>query len=282
MSSKLSIGFLDASGNFDFEDRFFGVGMLVVNEPGCLTDALHKIFQRILILSQDQRNQAVNRLIQSGNVDEVIRLLKKTKRFEMKYDRITPIKFALYKEAIDVFLKNPQCRFSCMIIDRNKEGFNRSFFNNSWNAYTSYVSTLVKREARNLIKQELFLVLDDISKPNSVSLPLEEIILRKAKHEDTLDEQNRAEIIGAIRIESHSNLLMQLNDILLGCVMLSFKMKVGVVSEKLIKRKGEVVYHLSSVLGKNILAETFTLHKPNYFSVWEVDFRKNKSGESDK
>jgi hypothetical protein len=63
---------------------------------------------------------------------------------------------------------------------------------------------------------------------------------------------------------------MQLSDILLGSVMFDVKKNAGILSNKLQRRKEEVVEVLRKGLGKPRLDEQFTVHKPVYFHVWNA------------
>jgi len=269
---KSLVGCIDASGNFDSKDRFFGVGLLVVEDVGVLTDKLHNIFQRLYALAQSQRDQRVEHLVQSGNAEEAVQMLRKAKRFEMKYEHITSTKEALYKEAVDVFLSNPNNRFTCAVIDRHAVGYNDGKFANSWEAYIGFVAMLAHRELRNLSDKELFLVADEVSKPRNAPLSLEDAIVQKVAYRCQYDKTGvpLGTLSGAVRIESHSNLLMQLNDILLGCSMFAYKRNAGMVGEKLERQKGGVVSHLENGIGHNVDGNDFTQHKPAYFSIWNV------------
>lgn len=276
MENEQLVSFIDASGNFDEVDRFFGVGMLTVENPGPLTDKLQLVFQRTLAISQSYRDQRLQGLISASKFQEAILMLKKTKRFELKYDRISPVKFAQYKEMIRIFLNSEQCRFSCMVIDRKSPEYNSKFFSTMWDTYTSYISTLVVPELCNFPNSKMFLVLDEVPKPKTSQLSLEETVIAKVEKRVLARQQSKglAKINGAIRIESHSNLLMQLTDVLLGCTMFEFKKKAGLVSENLKKQKEEVVKELLKGLNKSTLSGTFTEHKPVYFHVWEANWGK--------
>jgi hypothetical protein len=281
MTKKSLISFIDASGTFDSKDRFFGVGMLTVDNPGKLTDKLHLIYQRVLTISQRNREKVLNNLVEKKDYKTIISILKKSYHFELKFDRITPIKIPYYKEIIRLFLNNSKLRFSAMVIDKKKDNYNNKFFNTTWEAYTSYVATLIFNEIKNLSNYEIFLVLDEINKPKNVSLSLEETILEKIKKKFLkYDKEKICNVVNALRIESHSNLLMQLTDIILGAVMYDFKDKFGLLSQKLKNKKEEVVRELRDGFGVESLAFSFTKNKPVYFNVWEVEFKK--SGGSDK
>ncbi len=59
MNNKSLLSFIDASGTFDPKDRFFGVGMLTLENTGEITDKLHNIYQRVLAISQMNRDKAL-------------------------------------------------------------------------------------------------------------------------------------------------------------------------------------------------------------------------------
>jgi hypothetical protein len=175
------VSFVDASGTFNPNDRFFGVGMLTVENVGKLTDELHPIFQRVLAISQTYRNQKLDSLIKQNKYTEAIEMLKKTKRFELKFDRLTPVKFDQYKEIVRIFLNDGRNRFATMIIDRKHTNYDGSIFKTTWDAYTSYLAALVARELTNLSDKEMFLILDEISKPKTATKSLEETIMEKVE-----------------------------------------------------------------------------------------------------
>lgn len=269
---KQLVSFVDASGTFDTKDRFFGVGMLTAENVGQLTDKLYPIFQRVLAISQTYRNQTLDLFLKQNRYDQAIKMLKRTKRFELKFDRLTPVKFDQYKEVVRTFLGDGNNRFAVMVIDRQHKNYDDSIFRTTWDAYTSYLATLVVRELTNLPNQEMFLVLDEISKPKTIIKSLEETIKEKIDRQCArkYNNQKLCCIGGAVRIESHSNLLMQLCDVLLGAVMFDVKKNVNVLSDKLQRRKEEVVAILRNGLDKQRLDEPFTTHKPVYFHVWNA------------
>lgn len=274
MDNKALISFIDASGTFDPKDRFFGVGMLTVQKTGEITDQLHIIFQRVLVISQMNRDKALQSLIDKKDHKSTISMLKKTRHFELKFDRISSVKISQYREMIRLFLSNPNHRFSAMIIDKQKAGYDDNFFSTTWDAYTSYVATLVTRELINIPDEEMVLVLDQINKPRSAPQSLEDTILEKIqKRSLKYQDEKICQIVNAFRIESHSNLLMQLTDVLLGAVMYDFKYRKGLISRKLKLKKEEVVKELRNGLNISSLASTFTKHAPVYFHVWEIEFK---------
>ena len=81
-------------------------------------------------------------------------------------------------------------------------------------------------------------------------------------------------IFNVARLESHSSLMLQLVDILLGCVMYDFKQEVGLIAGKLAQRQELVVERVQEILGRDKLSEHFTASQPSYFNVWRVKWEK--------
>ena len=78
-------------------------------------------------------------------------------------------------------------------------------------------------------------------------------------------------VFGVSRLESHSSLLLQVVDILLGCVMYDFKKSAELISAKLSEKQEIVVNNLNEKFNSSTLAQNKTYHKPSYFSVWELN-----------
>ncbi len=244
--------------------------MLTVSNAGKLNDKLHLVSQRVAAISNSQKEQTLSQLKRDGDLDQIIRMLRHSRNFELKFDKITPTKVEQYKELIRIFLSDNSNRFVAMVIDKKEVGYNDNFFSTTWDAYTSYVATLVTHELVNLPNEEMFLVLDELPKPKAQKDSLEEIIVEKVdrqckrKHSD----KKLCALKNCIRIESHSNLLMQLCDVLLGAVMFDFKKNAGVLSEQLQIKKDPVVDILRTSLGRQSLDLPFTVNRPVYFNVW--------------
>lgn len=67
MNSRTLISFIDASGTFAQKDRFFGVGMFTLRNTGEITDKLHIIYQRVLAISQMNRDKTLHAFINNGD-----------------------------------------------------------------------------------------------------------------------------------------------------------------------------------------------------------------------
>lgn len=263
-------GFIDSSGIIN-QDRFFGVGLLFIKNIGGMVNELAKNYQAAFGVVKNNKESVINEMVSSGKSDEVIKMLKKSRRFEMKFDNVRPSTTEFYSRMIDIFFLDRDNRFSAMIIDKEVSGFDGSRIQDSWEAYTGYSATLVMREMRNLMADKLCIIVDEITKPNIKPLSLEETFLSKLKAKCSKIQQGKfSNVFGAISIESHSNQLMQLTDVLLGAVMYDFKKKAGLASNRMERKKEVLVQKLRGGIGKPTLAQSFTIHSPLYFSVFEA------------
>ncbi|MBI5220859.1 MAG: hypothetical protein HY978_03440 [Candidatus Liptonbacteria bacterium] len=270
-------GFIGSSGIIK-KDKLFGAGLLVVKDVGDMVDKLAKNCQPAYSAVKTNKDKVVTALLKAGKQDEVIRILSGSKRFEMKFDNVRPTTELYYKRMIDIFLSDADNRFSAMIIDKEEPGFDESFIDDAWEAYTGYSASLVVREMRNLVADSLCLVVDEITKPHNKPLSLEDTFLSKLRTKISREQNLKFDnIFGALSIESHSNVLMQLTDVLLGAVMYDFKKKCGSVSSEMERKKEGLVDKVRNSLGVDTLAHDFTKHPPVYFSVFEAKWQTKKN-----
>ncbi len=262
--------FTDSSGILK-SDRFFGTGLLVVKNVGDLSDKLYKNSQQPKAIVKVQKNTQIDQLIALGRTEEVIKMLKGNYRFEMKFDTISKVTLPYYERMIDIFLSDDENRFSAMIVDKQSPEFDVSTMGDAWETYTKYIAILVAREMKSLPSDdELCLIVDEISKPQDKPLSLEDTIMSKVREELTKDPAlDFNKVFGALTIESHSNLAMQLCDLLLGAVMYDYKKKSGMHSEKTIQKKEVFVQKLRSSLGIETLADEFVTTTKPYFTVFD-------------
>lgn len=263
--------FTDSSGILK-SDRFFGTGLLVVKNIGDLGDKLCKNSQPAKEKVKVAKNTRIDNLLLQKNFNEVILILRANSRFEMKFDHVGSKLLTPYFDTMfDIFLADQENRFSVMVVDKQNPNFDSTAMEDAWETYTKYVAILVVRELKNLpIEDELCLVVDEISRPRTKPLSLEDTILSKIREEVSKDPSldfNR--IFGVLSIESHSNMLMQLCDVLLGSVMYDYKKDNGLTSFRTESKKDLFVQRIRKTLGVSTLAKEFTDSSNAYFNVFE-------------
>jgi len=261
--------FVDSSGILA-RDRFFGVGLLVIRNVGDMIDKLVKNWQPAFSVSKNNKKVHIEKLIASGNKDEAIRILSSNSHFEMKFDNLRKSTEPFYKKMVDIFLSDQENRFSTMLIDKNNPSFSNSNTHDAWENYTYYTANLITKEMTNMPNDNMCIIVDEISKPANKSLSLENTILSKLRDETISNVDIKFDnVFGVLSIESHSNMLMQLTDVLLGAVMYDFKKDNGMTSELIEKRKDVFVDKIRQTFMVNTLAKNFEHTTQVYFKVFE-------------
>ena len=252
------------------KDQFFGTGILVVEKAGDMVDKLLKNSLPAKSVIKNNKKQAIDNLLTQGKKDEVISILRNNSRFEMKFDSLRPSTEVYFERMVDIFLSDSNNRFSAMVINKSRPNFDGNNIQDAWETYTKYAAHLVYKEMKNMPSYNFCIIVDEITKPRIKALSLEDTLLSKIRDEVIKDSSvNFSNVFGALSIESHSNLLMQLCDVLLGAVMYDFKKKSGITSDRTDKRKELLVSKIRQVLNVNSLAQDFTQTSSAYFNVFE-------------
>ncbi|MBI2327380.1 hypothetical protein HYU92_03575 [Candidatus Curtissbacteria bacterium] len=159
-----------------------------------------------------------------------------------------------------------------LVIDRQKKKSKGKWepVLNPWEVYIQQAAMLISNNIKNISPCQLCVFADDLTRPSDIKKSFERSLADAISFR--LKKQNIAnKIFGVNRLESHSSLLLQVVDTLLGCVMFDYKKQAGLISEKLASKQEVVVERLREKLEVKSLAQNKTYHKPNYFSVWEFN-----------
>jgi hypothetical protein len=265
--------FIDESGNLSTE-RYFGLGMLLINEVGPLYDVIKPYYDKVRDIARIQKEKTVNDLLASRRYEELAVIAKSSKKFELKFKFVNFTNNIIYKEIINTYFRFPNCRFSAAIIDRQDPNFKpNEAFSSPWYMYMSYAAMLLASNINNLGECRICVLADDLTKSRNIQETFEQALVDKIYSRLKQDGIERT-IFNVARLESHSSLMLQLVDILLGCVMYDFKKKTGLIAKKLVQRQELVVAGVREILGRNKLSEHFTANQPSYFNVWKVKWEK--------
>lgn len=270
---KNYFAFIDESGNLASE-RYFGLGMLLIDQVGLLYDALKPFSDKIRDSAKIQKEKTINDLMHNRNYEELAAIVRSSRKFELKFKYVNFTNNSVYRGLVKEYFKFPECRFSAAIIDREDPSFRpQEVFASPWFMYLSYAAMLLAANINNLDHCSVCVLADDLSRPKFVKTTFEEALAGKIA--DRLKDNGvERKVFNVARLESHSSLLLQLVDILLGCVMYDFKKNTGLIGEMLAQRQEPVVAEVRESLGRITLAEHFTSHKPSYFNVWKVRWQK--------
>jgi len=262
-------GFIDSSGIIK-KDKFFGAGLLVVKNVGDMVDKLAKNAQPAYADAKKTKDKFIEDMIAQGDKDTVIKILRNKHHFEMKFDNVRKTTELYYERMIDIFLSDKDNRFSAIVVNKDNPTFKGDSIEDAWETYTKYSAQLVVQEMKNMPDDKFCLVVDEITKPRNKPLSLEDSLLSKIRTTINSDASIQFEnVFGAISIESHSNMLMQLCDVLLGAVMYDYKKRAGLNSDKTEIRKEQLVKKIRNITKTDTLAKEIADGSLVYFSVHE-------------
>lgn len=265
--------FIDESGNLASE-RYFGIGMLLVEDAGSLYDAVKPFYDKARDIARAQKEKTIVDYLQNGKYEELAAIAKASKSFELKFKYINFTNNAVYSELVRKYFSFPECRFSAIIIDRQDKEFKpQEVFANPWSMYIGYSSLLLSGNINNLDDCGICVLADDLTKPKAITMTFEKALHSKIEQRLKQDGRSRR-VFNVTRLESHSSLILQLVDILLGAVLYDFKKQGGLISEKLFQRQDGVVAGMREILKRSTLAEHFTANSPSYFNVWKMKWKK--------
>lgn len=274
---KNYFAFIDESGNLSSE-RYFGLGILLLEQVGQLYDAIKPFYDKVRDLSKIQKEKTISDLLANKKFEDIAGIAKSSRKFELKFKYVNFTNNSVYRELVKEYFKFPGCRFSAIIIDRKDPHFRpEDIFASPWYMYLSYSAMLLASNINNLGRCNVCVLADDLSKPKDIPETFEEALTAKIESRLKKDSVSRR-IFNIARLESHSSLMLQLVDILLGCVMYDFKKQAGLISEKLAQRQEPVVIEVRDILKRKTLAHHFTVNRPSYFNIWQVSWKKQKGG----
>jgi len=271
--NKNYFAFIDESGNLASE-RYFGIGMLLVEDAGSLYDAIKPFYDKVRDIAKTQKEKTVNDYLQNGKHTDLAAIAKAGHGFELKFKYINFTNNAVYAELIRKYFEFSKCRFSVIVVDRQDKDFRpQEVFANPWSMYLSYSALLLAGNMNNLDTCSVCILADDLTKPKNITTTFEDALYSKITQKLKQDVHDR-EIFNVTRLESHSSLMLQVVDILLGAVLYDFKKSAGLISVKLEQRQEIVVQAVRRMLNRSTLAGHFTANKPSYFNVWKIKWKK--------
>jgi len=269
---KNYFAFIDESGNLKSED-FFGLGMLLVEDVGKLYDGVKSYYHKVKEISRLQKAKTVNDYFANKKYEDLAKIAASSQAFELKFKYVNSTNNSIYRDMIGKYFSFADCHFASIVIDRKDPKFHpEKLYTNPWEMYLSYAATLIAGTMGNLSSCNICVLADDLTKPKTIKNTFEEALTVKIKQKLKQDGSDR-NIFSVARLESHSSLMLQVVDVLLGAVMFDFKKERGLIAPKLLLRQEPVVEKIRNLIKVKTLAEHFTAHKPSYFNVWPIKWK---------
>jgi len=268
---KNYFAFIDESGNSS-QDRFFGLGLLIIDdEIGDFYDSMKSFYDKAKDIARAQKFARIADLTKQEEYSQIADIAKSTRKFELKFKYINATNNTIYSSLVDNYFRFTKVRFCALIIDRQK-GNDKSEWRpafSPWDTYILQAAMLIANNIKNISPCGVCVLADDLTRPSTIKKSFERSLADAISYR--LNKNKLPDFVfGVSRLESHSSLLLQVVDILLGCVMYDYKNLAGLISDKLAVKQEIVVKNLKQNLRCSNLAESKTYNKPSYFSVWEL------------
>ena len=210
--------FIDESGTLDIKSQpYFTVGMIKCSQPYYL--------------------------------QQKIKYIRSKNRFwwELKFNNLNKVKIKVALEVLDALFETRSIRFASYSINKNSSYFKQEFSGNPWIAYEQIVRQLL---IGNLSKNEVLIVLaDDMTAPKIIKF---EVNVKNSVN----DKFERLAIAGVCRLDSKTNDLLQLTDLLIGSINYELLLKEKIIDKPSLY-KGRFVEKFKENLGVRTLIDSF-------------------------
>lgn len=206
--------FLDETGILNRKtQRFFALGTLMCPRPQDLYNLIQKLRDR------------------TGFYDEI------------KWRGLSTKNFPLIEQVVDIFVEN-KASFSCLVLDRERMDYWKYFKNDFWRVYESFTVHLIRG---SLPRGKRLVLLADFY-PTPAKIDFEDGVRKRVN-----GYYKREAVFGVCRIDSKSNDILQLTDLLLGAVVYEYKL-----SNKLIAKPSKLKRGILSYIKKTLDIKDFT------------------------
>lgn len=224
-TEKADFYFLDETGLIHSErDKFFAIGIVKCSEPHILYNKIRKIRDKYRYYEE----------IKWAKMDRQIRFKVATKVFH-------------------AFIES-RGKFYCIILDKEKLDFKKYYENDLFKVYRNFTISLLKIALGKKPETIIVLLADNYFSPDGSNF---EEIVRKF----TNDHYKKFVVAGVCQIDSKSNDILQLTDLILGSIIYDLKKQ-----QKLIHIQGEYKRKFLNFLYQKMDTDSsFFLGKKNKF-----------------
>lgn len=232
--------FLDESGSLsNYTEPYFTVGLLKMSMPYYL--------QSKILYERSKRNF----------------------HDEIKFNKISKNNRDFAKFVIDCIFDTRSLSFYSYTIHKQSQYFQKNFSADIWSAYEKITLKLLGASLGE--KEILILVADHVTTPRDVKF---EVNIKKNFN----TSKKRLALSGVCRFDSRSNDLLQVVDLIIGCINYDIKCESKLIPGS--KYKLEIVKYLKNKLGILMFANGFKNHNFNIFVERDNGVISNEKGPS--
>ena len=238
--------FLDETGNLNNPtDPFFTVGILKLSQP-------------YYLLNKFQYERS-----------------KRNFYDEMKFNKLSKKNIDFAKFAVGALFDARSVYFYSYSIDKDGAYFKREFSGNPWQAYQK-ISVRLLKDVALAPKEILILLADYVTGPKNIRFEVD--VKREVNN-----SLKRLALAGVCRLDSRSNDLLQLVDLIIGAVSYDLKIATGAIKGD-DEHKADLLQFLKQNLGADKFISGFRNRNFNIFvdkdMKWRLPRKTNEKGPS--
>lgn len=247
--NELSFVFMDESGKKE-SDRFFVCGFLQIENNTQFVQSLRRVADQIKGVAIKNRQQRVEILRQSNDINQLYNLAKTFNQFELKHYLITNENKHLYSDLIKALWSKTKFKFTAIAFDRHDKSYIRDI-----DEHTALYLKSLKMYTKHCAGDIKYVYVPDNFDINfkwnvkSGNLPMT-----------------------ILPLESNASLQIQVCDILTGLIAQALRKSYGMTKTNKDIVRESVVETLENQIGRKIDGK-FTINSPHYFNVWLLDFK---------
>lgn len=245
-NDELSFVFMDESGKKE-SDRFFVCGFLQIEDNVLFVRSLQRVHDQIKNLAIRNRQQRVETLRQSGDIEQLYNLARTFNEFELKHYLITEENRKLYIDLLKALWKKTQFRYTAIVIDRHDPRYVRS----------DNEHDVLYLRALKVYAMHCAPTCEYVYVPDNFDINFEWNVQRGHLP------------VTIVPLQSNASLQLQVCDILSGLVAQAWRTTNGIQPTNKDDVRADVVAELEQLIGHH-LNEKFTVNTPHYFNVWPL------------
>ena len=254
---KVLPAFVDETGVLTVpvqEQPVFGIGLLVVNDPGKVTDSFYKLHFDYLSDRTSERSrlrQEIMERAEQPTLEEIDALMGKSWHREYKFARVAGHNLQQYIELLNLYFDFECFEFHALLVDKTDPNFNLSRWGgDAWAAYVALGRELLDRR----VTDPVFAITDFQGQPKKALVSVETEFCSVPK------------VAGCIRASSESEVFLKVVDVLLGCVQADWRDSNGLYpqSSNRSAARRRIVGYLKTRLGISVGEPIVTRQRDNW------------------
>ncbi|MCX6645064.1 MAG: DUF3800 domain-containing protein [bacterium] len=222
--------FIDESGVLqkDPNQPFFALGMLLIEDTSTLFHEITLLKRQASTATGDSR-----------------------KAFEFKFKEITYRSRPFYERLIDTACSG-SIEVKVRVLDKSRISSEGKKYIDIWESYNRYIGNMIEESVQG--SSQCIVVADYLTRPRHSDKYLERELKRLPQ------------VVNAMMLESHASVMIQLIDVLVGCVIYQFRQR-SKPQAMFDMQKRRISDYLAERMERDTLAEPFAIQRPIPFEV---------------